>query len=863
MSVKTNLPLRSAIFACLYSTFSLNASQTLAQENQSLVPIRPMTQTSQQNFECDADEELCEAIREHCDNDFFCELLIAICEEDPEACRELVGGGDECDEEDDECEAPPEECTDEEEECEEPPEECNEEEECEEPPEECDEEEECEETPEECDEEDNCEEPPEECNEEEECEEPPEDCDDEDQECDGNGGGGNPPPTDPGNGGGHHNHCMMIPEFADLSLVTHAAAASGRWSDTATWGGELPGNGAVVQIPQGVEVTIASQLTSRLETVRIDGLLKFATDSNTELQVDNLVSSCDGHLQVGTASSPIQADVSAKVVFIDDGAVSDSKLIGRGAILMGRTEIQGAAKTHKAIITPQAKQGDSVLTLNTAPSGWNINDQLVITGTVINDPTSDEIRTISQVNGNRVILDKPLSLDHTAPKADLNVYVANTSRNVEFISENTAIEHRGHMMFMSHDVSIRNARFTELGRTDKTRPLDDFEFQFTDDSAGDDAPAIANVVPLGGKNVRGRYAIHFHQVSTDPASTPAVVKGSVVFNGPGWGFVNHSSHVNFIDNVSYGLQGAGFYTEAGDEIGSMQGNIAIRSVNSSFELDHLGVIDPDLGAERMDYGNDGDGFWLTGNQVSMINNVAAGASAHGIIYWTDGIMEITSPGQATRVTVPVNRLTNGELISNRTSVPVWWAPLAESRGNESYGATVGFRIRYIHAKNYLGREEESEFHRSPSQAYIDTLSPTIDNLTVWGSRDGVLLNYNERVSLNGARIIGFGKDVSQFSFNEGTAKSGIGLDIGNDSTHGPAQYSNIYLEGFAMGLATPVNGVWEINDMVMTQNGTDILVQPAETTPTEVNLRNVQYSTFQVVDEPDATELPPHISLGN
>lgn len=834
MPTKPVCNLRSAIFACLYTTVGFSASHAVAQpQHQDPASFSVQASnilssvSSQPNFQCDADDALCEAISEQCDNDFICQMLIKICEEDPELCRELIGGGDECDE-DQECEEPPEECTEEDEECEEPPDECTEE--------------------------------------DEECEEPPEECDPEDEDCDG--GGAPPtdpptqPPTDPGNGG-HNHHCMTIPKFADLSLVTHTASTSGRWSDTATWGGNLPGNGAVVQIPKGVEVTISGKPGSRLETVRVDGKLTFASNSNTELQVDNLVSSCDGHLQIGTASSPVKSDVTARVVFIDDGAVNDSKLVGRGAILLGKTDIYGSAKTHRAIISPQAKKGDTLLTLKTAPAGWKANDELVITGTVINDPTSDEIRSVKQINGKQITLSQPLALDHTAPKANLNVYVANISRNVEFVSENTAIAHRGHMMLMSHDVNIHNARLTELGRTDKTRPLDDFEFEFEEDSAGDDAPAVANVTALGGKNVRGRYAMHFHQVGTDPTSTPAMVKGSVVFNGPGWGFVNHSSHVDFIDNVSYGLQGAGFYTEAGNEIGSMQGNIAIRSVNSAFELDDQGAIDPDLGASRMDYGNDGDGFWLTGNQVKMLNNVAAGASAHGIIYWTDGIMEVTSPNRATRVTVAVKDLSNGNLIPNRTQIPVWWAPLAESRGNESYGATVGFRIRYINAKNYLGREEQSEFHRSPPQAYIDTLTPTVNDLTVWGSRDGVLLNYNERVSLNGARIIGFGKGVSQFSFNDGTAKSGIGLDIGNDSTHGPGQYRNIQIEGFGMGFATPVNGVWQVQDMVMTQNGTDLLVQPPETEPTQVNLRNVQFSTFQVVDDPNATQLPPHIKQGN
>ncbi|MEM7432611.1 MAG: G8 domain-containing protein [Pseudomonadota bacterium] len=672
-----------------------------------------------------------------------------------------------------------------------------------------------------------------------------------------NGGGGTS-----GGSSSNPNHCSMTPDFADLNLMTHTATQSGTWADTATWNGNLPSPGAIVHIPEGVVVTLDNMNTTRLETVRVDGTLRFATDQDTELRLDTLYSSCSGVFEIGTTDNPVAPDVSARVVFIDDGPVTDARLISRGAILAGTTSVHGAAKTHRATITPHATVGDSVLSLGTTPFGWRTSDQLIITGTAPNNPLSDEIRYISQLNGQQVTLDMPLALDHSAPKPDLNVYVANATRNVEFVSENTTLAHRGHIMLMSLDVSIQNVRFTELGRTDKTRPLDDVEFNFHDESNGDDAPATADVVELGGSNVRGRYAIHFHRAGTSPTSTAALVKGSVVFNGPGWGFVNHSSNVDFVDNVSYGLQGAGFYTEAGDEIGSMRGNIAIRSVNSAFELDDQGAIDPDLGATRMDFGNDGDGFWLTGNRVSLINNVSAGASAHGIIYWTDGLME-PDVSPATRSTVAVADLANGNLITDRESIPVWWAPLAESRGNESYGATIGFRSRYIHAKAYLGREEQSDFHRSPPQAYIDTLNPLIEDLTVWGSRDGVLLNYNERMTLSNARILGFGKENSVFNFNPGTAKSGIGLDVSNDATHGPGRIVNTEVEGFGVGFATPVNGTWNIQSLTLTQNGIDMLVLEPESGGTELLFEGVQYESFVVHDNESANVLPNHITVVN
>ena len=65
---------------------------------------------------------------------------------------------------------------------------------------------------------------------------------------------------------------------------------------------------------------------------------------------------------------------------------------------------------------------------------------------------------------------------------------------------------------------------------------------------------------------------------------------------------------------------------------------------------------------------------------------------------------------------------------------------------------------------------------------MDTLAPVVDGLTVWGSRDGVLLNYNERMSLKNARLVGTG---AQWVQNGGTTDTGMGIDMYNDVSFGP------------------------------------------------------------------------------
>src|SRR5207248_6298728 len=99
------------------------------------------------------------------------------------------------------------------------------------------------------------------------------------------------------------------------------------------------------------------------------------------------------------------------------------------------------------------------------------------------------------------------------------------------------------------------------------------------------------------------------------------VRGCVVVNSPGWGFVNHSSNIDMEDNVAFNVAGAAFVTEAGDEIGSFRRNLAVRSVGSG--------ADTVARVKLQDFGHEGDGFWLQGGGVAVEQNVAVGQAGAG------------------------------------------------------------------------------------------------------------------------------------------------------------------------------------------------------------------------------------------
>ena len=631
-----------------------------------------------------------------------------------------------------------------------------------------------------------------------------------------------------------HHHALML---AAPDMATHTAHQDGVWSDPATWGGDTPAADARVFIPEGVTVIVDHEVEAELRTVGVHGTLRFATDVSTALRVDTIVSSPTALLEIGTAADPVQPDVTARITFVDNGPIDrsvDPEQLGRGALLHGRTEIHGAHTTHRTVLGAPAHAGDQTISVVGDLVGWNVGDQIIVTST--SGPIDEDVRTVAAVEGGTVTLDEPLTFDHVAPRPDLDVYVANTTRNVVFESENPQIDRRGHVMFMhTNAVDVNHVRFDHLGRTDKSRELDDLDFG---DDAGEGGHKHDGFVESGpATNIRARYSVHLHRGGTDPSTTAARVAGSVVFNDPGWGFVNHSSNVDFIDNVAYDVLGGAFFTEAGDEVGSMVGNIAIRSVNPNPEQvfgDH-NALDPDLRANLQDFGFQGDGFWLQGNRVMLHDNVSAGASGHGFIFWSEGLLE-KKGDQVVNSMIDVSTLPDPSLVPDRDRLHVWWAPLAPVTDNVAYGGTIGFRSRYVHGGTYL------EDFDPPPQAYIDSLDPVIDGLTVWGNRDGVLLNYNERLSLINADIIGIGHE---FDHNLGlTAAVGVGLDLNNEVTNGPGYLRNIRIEGFEMGFLAPRNGVWDVDGLHLA-NTNDILIHETHRDPRVMHMNLVTFGSLE------------------
>lgn len=532
-------------------------------------------------------------------------------------------------------------------------------------------------------------------------------------------------PHNSGKAAEHQALLDLIPTEGSNTVITHQAIASGNWFDSNIWeGGIVPTAGAIVHIPDNINITYKGSSDTPLFAVQVDGQLTFAAPNNTDTKivVDTLITTSNSHFEIdadaataGTVDIEIRPfDIeahkaagapgwnSAAIAYYSDGAAvrdtgartragatiggDNAGILGRygwdplqlslGVVTHGAVRINGKQKRSKSSIAATAMAGDNSIKLDASPSGWQVGDQIVITGTRYvgreagtgeSLGSQDEIRTITEINGKTISFDRSLNFSHSTPRTDLKAYAANLTRNVEFHSAtDLAIEGvleaddvgniattLGHVMFMhNEDVQVHNAAFDDLGRSNKNDVLDDFQRQGFDgldadrrtNQNGEWVKTPANEIT----NQRGRYAVHIHRAGATEADSAAIIAGSVITGGPGWGFVSHDSRANFHDNITYGVLGAGFVAETGNETGTWARNIAINTYGADYNdtqfdpqskyrygqnSSDLTMILEKRGAwKNHDMGHFGNGFWFQGKLIDAVDNVSVNSGLDGYFF---------------------------------------------------------------------------------------------------------------------------------------------------------------------------------------------------------------------------------------
>ena len=385
----------------------------------------------------------------------------------------------------------------------------------------------------------------------------------------------------------------------------------------------------VLVVPIGETVTLPE--TSDYHAIEVAGTLRVSREHGTTCRVVHLTILPGGKLDVGTSSDPVLTSVEFVFPDVPLDSEKDPMQWGNGVINLGTFQTFGRELLQPWGTMGEVDGGTTQLTLMPTLAGWKVGDGLLVPDTqqlrsLGNNPIpirQEPVATITDINGNTVTLATPLEFNHHGAYSPdgqkrYSPYVANTSRNIVFRSENPNGT-RGHIIHLGESkVDSYYTAYLGLGRT---------SVENIDNSTVD---AEGNLVHFG-TNVIGRYAFHWHHVRhVGSVDNPGPIFGNIVgcyldgTNVGKWGIVVHATHdVAVRDNVVNAFVGSGIVTEDGDEVRSVfERNFVMGSVGNGIN-GKFNFVTPNFKP-----GAEGAGFWFHGmgqhvikDNVSVNNHV--------------------------------------------------------------------------------------------------------------------------------------------------------------------------------------------------------------------------------------------------
>jgi hypothetical protein len=617
-----------------------------------------------------------------------------------------------------------------------------------------------------------------------------------------------------------------IPNFGQSPNIY--SSQSGNWSSPSTWSlGRVPQAGDVVSIDPGITVTYDANSTAAVTTVIVQngGTLNFNTTINTELMVTNLLVLQGGDLQIGTASSPEAAGVTAQIVFnnVALNTSTDPSQYGNGLIDLGTVNIHGASKNQTFLnLAKEAHAGDTTLTLAAPATGWQVGDQIYLPDTTEGDcnqtssyQLEDETDTIASIsaNGTVITLSSALQYNHLGGYDGNGVLqelpsVADLTRNVSIHSQ-SATGTRGYAMFTYRaNVDIEYAMFGGMGRTTDAQ---------TDDTTYDSNGNVTHV----GSNQENRNAVTFlHLIGqTTPQSdgyqytfignTVRCPLNPMPFR---WGINLYDSDYGLIqDNVVENWAGAGIVCATGSEID----NVINDNYVSNITADGAGRDDT---RNMQDFGFDGAAFWFRGFNNVVTNNVASDA-AYGYDYFAN-----SAPNT---VMVPPAQ---GADPSTYVSEGLQSTPILQFSNNEIFGQTgVGMTIWALGA-GYTG-------------VVANMPTSTIKNLTAWNVGMGYYGYEASNVTFDGFTAY----DNASLLSNSNNFQQGIYF---SDYLTNNFTLTNSNIQGFRQGMLCPSYGMGTITISNCTFNNCqDIVVQTPGAPGSNTNSTTMPASTTLIKND--------------
>jgi len=332
---------------------------------------------------------------------------------------------------------------------------------------------------------------------------------------------------------------------------TVTSAASGRWSDPATWAlGRVPSPSVDVVVATGHRV-VFDLVSGAAGGVVVEPAaeLVFHPSRSTALAVSRNVV-----VQGTLTMRPDSAEVDQVLRFVD---VDESAFVGGGKAVLssdvglwvqgGRLDVVGTSKTAWTKVAGEVAAGATKIRVGEVPRGWRVGDEITLTPTEapnVGDASwagFDEA-VITGLDGSTITFDRPTARPHPVVNGTWSAEVVNLSRNVRIEGTPSG---RAHVWINSpQPQTVDHAGIRYMGPR---------RFRGREDANG----------PVS-EPVLGRYGLHFHE--SGDGSRGSSVTGTVLRDIGNIGYAPHSSHgITFRDCVGYGIAGDGFSWDEGDE----------------------------------------------------------------------------------------------------------------------------------------------------------------------------------------------------------------------------------------------------------------------------------------------------------
>jgi hypothetical protein len=536
-----------------------------------------------------------------------------------------------------------------------------------------------------------------------------------------------------------------------------------RWSDPATWGGALPGNGAEVVVPAGKTLVLDTN-TASLGALRIEGTLRLAP-MDIELTAKSIRVS--GALEAGAPTEPY---VHRATITLTGAPAASNDGVSRGIVVQGgRLALYGAVPQPVwTRLNDHAAAGARSLTLASTVN-WRAGDTLAVAPSDWYGVDPTERVTLGSVSSKTLALSTALAKPRWGKLQYLTASGMSLAQDASYTPPvapaPTILDERAPVANLSRNIVIQGA--------------DDAYWANNGFGVHVMIMNLASKVVVDGVEIRragqsgalGRYPFHWHQLSYDASgqmigdATGHVIRNSSIWNSSQRCIVIHATNgVQVLNNVCHDIKGhAIFLEDAVERRNVFDGNIALkmREPNAAQRL---------LIHESPSSQGGPSGFWLTNPDNIVRNNLGADALGNG--FWMAFPRKPLGP--SANVAMLPDRLPFGTFehnvahSNNAPGVLLNWAPVDDA-GNVS-------------PNQYMPTFDASETD------YSDLIPVPLRRITSYKNMNG------------------YGNNISLPDYREWTVADNVGIGVTGKVHIGTMQRS--LLVGQSLNSATPYPQVW-------------------------------------------------------